>query len=80
MPASTTTGTLLCSMMISSIALVCSPWLVPMGAPKRHHRRCAGLFQPLAQHRVGVDISHHEKPSFASCSVANMVSIGSGSR
>ena len=32
------------------------PWFDPIHEPERHDRGAAHLLQPLAQHRVGVDV------------------------
>ena len=61
-PASTTTGTLLCSMMILSRSRVFSPRF-DRGA-QRHDAGRAYLFEPFAQYRVGVDVRHHDEAVF----------------
>ena len=60
-PASTTTGTAACLMMISIWARVSSPRLLPMGRSQRHDRRRADILKPFGQHRIRVDVGQNSE-------------------
>ena len=80
MPASITTGTLLCSMMICSISSFLIPLLVPMGAANGITVTAPSSSNCL--HATGSACTYGStlKPSFTSSSVAFSVSRVSGSR
>ncbi|MNE68019.1 hypothetical protein D3C80_1636590 [compost metagenome] len=79
-PASTITGTLLCSTMISRKSIVFKPLLLPIGEPKG--MTAAAPADSRCLHKTGSACIYGKmiKPILASASAAFNVSTGSGNK
>ena len=79
-PASTTTGTLACSMMISMLGRVSMPRALPMGEPSGMTVAHPTSSSRLASTGSALMYGSTVNPSFTSVSAAFKVSTGSGSK
>ena len=80
MPASTTTGTWLCSTMISIMSRVRMPLFEPMGEPSGITAAAPASSHLCASTGSALMYGSTTSPLFAQASTAFSVSIGSGSR
>src|SRR5439155_1411467 len=79
-PASTTTGTVACSMMMRIWSRVCRPRLEPMGEPSGITVAAPTSWSRFASTGSALMYGSTVKPSFTSNSAALSVSTGSGSK
>ena len=63
-PASTTTGTVACSMMISMLLARFDSPRAANRRTERHDRRAADVFEALRQYRIGIDVRQNRESLF----------------